>query len=142
MVLVLAGAAGALPGDAADVINIIMKGTYFTQPATVRFLVAVEPNEENRFLWVEAESDDLYRASEVPLDGVRESGYTVSCSRACRGRVHAEGPGPLHVGSARSGDAFDRGGGRAAVTMRPPQALHSVSYARLRRSLARNRAAR
>ena len=72
LVLVLVGAAGALPGDAADVISIIMKGTYFTEPATVRFLVAVEPNEENRFLWVEAESDDLYRASEVSLNGARE----------------------------------------------------------------------
>ena len=72
LVLALAGAAGALPGDGADVISIIMKGTYFTEPATVRFLVAVEPNEENRFLWVEAESEDLYRASEVSLNGARE----------------------------------------------------------------------
>ena len=72
LVLVLVGAAGATPGDAAEVISIIMKGTYFTEPATVRFLVAVEPNEENRFLWVEAESADLYRASEAPLNGARE----------------------------------------------------------------------
>jgi hypothetical protein len=72
LVLVLAGAAGVRPGDAAEVISIIMKGTYFTEPATVRFLVAVEPNEENRILWVEAESADLYRASEVPLSGARE----------------------------------------------------------------------
>jgi hypothetical protein len=72
LVLVLVGAADALPGDAAEVISIIMEGTYFTEPATVRFLVAVEPNEENRFLWVEAESDDLYRASEVSLSGARE----------------------------------------------------------------------
>jgi hypothetical protein len=50
LVLVLAGAAGALPGDAAEVISIIMERTYFSEPATVRFLVAVEPNEENRFL--------------------------------------------------------------------------------------------
>jgi hypothetical protein len=69
----LVGAADAAPGDATEVVSIIIKGTYFTEPATVRFLVAVEPNEKNRFLWVEAESVDLYRASEVPLDGRRES---------------------------------------------------------------------
>ncbi len=72
LVLALVGAAGAAPGDAAEAVSIIIEGSYFSAPATVRFLVAVEPNEENRFLWVEAESADLYRASEMPLDGARE----------------------------------------------------------------------
>jgi hypothetical protein len=72
LILVLAGAAGAAPGDAAEVVRIIIDRSYFSAPATVRFLIAVEPNEENRFLWVEAESADLYRASEAPLSGARE----------------------------------------------------------------------
>ena len=72
MALMLVSATGAPYGDAAEVVSIIIKGTYFFEPATVRFLVAVEPNEENRLLWVEAESPDLYRASEVTLNGARE----------------------------------------------------------------------
>jgi hypothetical protein len=72
LALVLVSATGAPSGDAAEVVSIIMDGTYFFEPATVRFLVAVEPNEENRFLWVEAESADLYRASEVMLNGASE----------------------------------------------------------------------
>lgn len=38
-------------------------------PATIIVSVAVEPNASNRFLQVVAESDDMYRSSEVPLEG-------------------------------------------------------------------------
>lgn len=72
LAFVLMGATGAPPGNAAEAVRIIMRGTYFREPATVRFLVAVEPNDENRFLWVEAESADLYRASQVSLNGAAE----------------------------------------------------------------------
>jgi hypothetical protein len=72
LALVLIAVVSMTPGDTAGVVSIIMKGTYFTEPANVRFLVAVEPNEENRSLWVEADSDGLYRASEVSLDGANE----------------------------------------------------------------------
>jgi hypothetical protein len=66
-------AAGAtMPGRAAAVVEIRLHGTYFSEPATVRFLVAVEPNEENRLLWIEADSVDLYRASEIALNGASE----------------------------------------------------------------------
>jgi hypothetical protein len=61
-----------VPGNTAAVVSIIMDGTYFTEPANVSFVVAVEPNEENRFLWVEADSGALYRASEVALGGANE----------------------------------------------------------------------
>jgi hypothetical protein len=66
-------AAGAtIPGRAADVVEIVLHGTYFSEPATVRFMVAVEPNDANRSLWIEADSADLYRASEIALSGARE----------------------------------------------------------------------
>jgi hypothetical protein len=60
------------PGSAAAVVEIRLHGTYFSEPATVRFMVAVEPNEANRVLWVEADSADLYRASEISLSGAGE----------------------------------------------------------------------
>ena len=63
-------AAGAtMPGRAAEVVEIVLHGTYFSEPATVQFMVAVEPNEANRSLWIEADSADLYRASEITLSG-------------------------------------------------------------------------
>jgi hypothetical protein len=57
------------PGSAADVVDIRLNGMYFAEPATVRFMVAVEPHEANRVLWIEADSPDLYRASEIGLSG-------------------------------------------------------------------------
>ncbi len=60
------------PGSAADVVEILLNGTYFSEPATVRFMVAVEPHQANRVLWIEADSADLYRASEITLSGAGE----------------------------------------------------------------------
>ena len=66
----LALAAGAsTPGSAAAVVEIRLNGTYFAEPATVRFMVAVQPDHTNRSLWIEADSGDLYRASEIALGG-------------------------------------------------------------------------
>lgn len=71
--LLLVLAVGAtMPGRAASVVEIVLHGTYFSEPATVRFMVAVEPNEANRSLWIEADSTDLYRASEIALSGASE----------------------------------------------------------------------
>jgi len=70
-VLVLA-AGSTMPGSAADVVEILLHGTYFSEPATVRFVVAVEPHEANRVLWIEADSADLYRGSEIALSGKGE----------------------------------------------------------------------
>ena len=71
LLLVLAAGANA-PGTAASVLDITLKGAYFSEPATVRFTVAVEPNDANRTLRIEAESEGLYRASEIPLSGANE----------------------------------------------------------------------
>lgn len=54
---------------AQDVVEIRLRGRYFTNPATVRITVAVEPNADNRALRVEADGDRLFRSSEVVLDG-------------------------------------------------------------------------
>ena len=71
LLLVLAAGANA-PGTAASVLDITLRGAYFSEPATVQFTVAVEPNDANRTLRIEAESEGLYRASEIPLSGANE----------------------------------------------------------------------
>ena len=63
---------GAIPGDASDVVEIRLQGRYFIEPATVRVLVAVEPDTENRALRIEADGDSMYRSSELTLSGARE----------------------------------------------------------------------
>ena len=54
---------------AQDVVEIRLRGRYFSDPATVRITVAVEPNADNRALRVEADGDRLFRSSEVVLHG-------------------------------------------------------------------------
>jgi hypothetical protein len=63
---------GALTGRAADLVEIRMNGHYFSEPATVRLLVTVEPDKDNRTLRIEADGDRLFRSSEVNLDGLSE----------------------------------------------------------------------
>ena len=62
---------GALSVDAQDVVEIRLRGRYFSEPATVRITVAVEPDAENRFLRIEADGDQMFRSSQVPLTGAR-----------------------------------------------------------------------
>ncbi len=63
---------GAARGDARDVVEIMLHGRYFIEPATVRILVAVEPDAENRALLIEADGDQMYRSSELELTGANE----------------------------------------------------------------------
>ena len=62
----------AIPGDARDIVEIRLHGRYFIEPATVRILVAVEPDTENRALRIEADGDSMYRSSDLTLSGARE----------------------------------------------------------------------
>ena len=64
--------AGATAGDASQVVQIALHGRYFSEPANVRILVAVEPDENNRSLRIEADGTDMFRASEMALEGSRE----------------------------------------------------------------------
>jgi hypothetical protein len=76
IVLTLAGAAAVAAGTivtaAQDVVEIRMRGRYFSEPATVRITVAVEPDAKNRVLIIQADGDRLFRSSEVPLEGEKE----------------------------------------------------------------------
>jgi hypothetical protein len=47
-------------------------GAYFSEPATVQLTVAVQPNGANRTLWIEADGEGMYRASEIQLNGANE----------------------------------------------------------------------
>ena len=54
---------------AGEVVEIRLRGRYFSEPATVQITVAVEPDAANRVLRVEADGDRMYRATEVTLEG-------------------------------------------------------------------------
>lgn len=54
---------------AGDVVEIRLRGHYFSEPATVQITVAVEPDAANRVLRVEADGDRMYRSTEVTLLG-------------------------------------------------------------------------
>lgn len=63
---------GMVRGDAGEVVQIRLYGRYFVEPATVRIMVSVEPNAENRALRIEADGELLFRASQLELNGVDE----------------------------------------------------------------------
>lgn len=54
---------------ADHVVEIRLRGRYYTEPATVRVTVAVQPDEANRILVVQADGEQLFRSSEVSLEG-------------------------------------------------------------------------
>ena len=66
--LVLTGTAGS----ANENVEIRLTGRFFAEPATVRLIVAVEPNAENRTLRVEADGDNMFCATEIQLAGAKE----------------------------------------------------------------------
>jgi hypothetical protein len=63
---------GSAPSHAREVVDILLHGKYFSEPATVRVMVAVEPDASNRTLRIEADSDDMFRASDISLNGANE----------------------------------------------------------------------
>ncbi len=54
---------------ASQPVELRIRGHYFTEPATVQIAVTVEPDAENRVLRVEADSERLFRSTEVLLEG-------------------------------------------------------------------------
>jgi hypothetical protein len=64
--LILAGSAAA---GTNDVVELRIRGRYFAEPATIRVTIAVQPNQKNRTLIIEADGDRLFRSSQVSLDG-------------------------------------------------------------------------
>ena len=72
VVLLVLTALSAERSPAKEIVEIRVRGHYFAAPATVSFVVAVEPGERNYALLVEADGEDYYRASEIELDGDKE----------------------------------------------------------------------
>ena len=70
-ILLLSGAASTV-GDANDIVEIRLRGRYYAEPATVQITVAVEPDAVNRALRVEADSERMFRSSEIVLSGAGE----------------------------------------------------------------------
>jgi hypothetical protein len=62
-------ASGNRPGHAKEVVEILLRGHYYVEPATVQITVAVEPDAKNRSLRIEADGERLFRASQVALEG-------------------------------------------------------------------------
>jgi hypothetical protein len=54
---------------AQDVVEIRLRGRYFSEPATIRITIAVQPDAKNRSLVILADGDRMFRSSQVPLDG-------------------------------------------------------------------------
>lgn len=63
---------GTIGSRAADIVEIRVYGRYFSEPATVRLTVTVEPDQDNRTLRVEADGDRLFRSTELVLEGLDE----------------------------------------------------------------------
>jgi uncharacterized protein YfaS (alpha-2-macroglobulin family) len=62
-------AAAVMTGRAGEMVEIHLNGRYFSEPATVQMIIAVEPDDANRVLRVEADSDQMFRSSEISLEG-------------------------------------------------------------------------
>lgn len=54
---------------AQEVVEIRLRGRYFSEPATIRITVAVQPDAKNRSLVILADGDRMFRSSQVALDG-------------------------------------------------------------------------
>jgi hypothetical protein len=72
LAVALASAAATAVGSASDVVELRLRGRYYAEPATVQITIAVEPDAENRTLRVEAESEYMFRSSEITLAGAGE----------------------------------------------------------------------
>src|SRR4051812_18523623 len=59
-------------GSANDLVAIRVNGHFFAEPATVQITVAVEPDQANRTLRIEADGEGFFRSSEITLDGSSE----------------------------------------------------------------------
>ena len=70
--VLLLSAVGSTVGDANDIVEIRLRGRYYAEPATVQITIAVEPDAVNRSLRVEADSERMFRSSEIVLAGAGE----------------------------------------------------------------------
>jgi hypothetical protein len=59
-------------GSAGQVVELRLRGYYYSAPATVFMTIAVEPDDQNTLLRVEADGDRFYRSSQLALSGASE----------------------------------------------------------------------
>jgi len=65
-------ALAGITSSAKDDVEIRISGRYFSAPATVQMIIAIEPDAQNRTLRVEADGDNMYTSTEMQLAGDRE----------------------------------------------------------------------
>ena len=70
--IAIVASCGFVRGSADEIVEIRLNEQRFTDPATVRLFVAVEPDARNQTLRVAADSIDMYSASDVTLNGANE----------------------------------------------------------------------
>jgi hypothetical protein len=79
VVLAAGIAAASTVARGSAVVEIRNRGRFYSAPATLYLTIAIEPDEDNRLLRVEADGDALYRSSEVVLNGAGSQRlYTMS----------------------------------------------------------------
>lgn len=71
LTLALVTTAG-VASNAREVVEIRLRGYFFSEPATVQITVAVEPAAGNRLLRIAADGPSYYRASELTLEGDKD----------------------------------------------------------------------
>jgi hypothetical protein len=70
----------------AQRVEIRLQGRYYAEPATVRILVAVEPDATNRVLRIEADGEQMFRSSEFSLtEDAGKRFYTVEFKNLAAG---------------------------------------------------------
>ena len=62
----------AVAGDAGEIVEIRLRGRYFSEPATVQITVAIEPAKNHRALVIEADGESYFRSSSLTLAGEGE----------------------------------------------------------------------
>lgn len=112
-------ALGGSAGFAKENVEIRLSGHFFSEPATVQMIVAVEPDVDNRTLRVEADGDNMFCATEVTLEGDKEQrlhtiqfknlaagGYTLRAQVLSKGSVRSQAEQEIMV----TGDGAQAGG--------------------------------
>jgi len=63
--------AGLMPASANECLTVKVSPQQALAPVNLRVSVRIEPNADNRFLTIVAESRDFYRSSQIQLEGDR-----------------------------------------------------------------------
>ena len=62
----------AVRGSAEQIVEIMVRGHYYSAPATVTVNVAIQPDSANHKLLIEAESERFVRSSVIELEGAND----------------------------------------------------------------------